>query len=153
MTQPMLDEAIEQQPGKANLLLIDDSSFVRKLFSVVFTDLGYAVDTATNGNEGIVRVRGGTYDVVVVDGQLGDMNGTEICQKIAQLPAERRPITIFYSGTMRPSQARQEALKGGADAYLVKDACNEGLVLKIRELLAERESRVSAERTANEVVC
>lgn len=127
----------EAAASRARLLLIDDSRFIRKLFTFVFADLGYDVDTAADGAEGIRMAAARRYDAVIVDGLLPDMDGREVCRKIHALEGAD-PVLILYTASQRHFQDRFTAVHDGIDLCMKKDASNGLLVDKVAELLAAR---------------
>lgn len=89
---------------------------------------GFRVDHFANGQEGLLAVQGGTYDFLVLDLNLPDLDGFTICRELRRDPATRRlPILIL---TARSSERdRVTGLELGADDYLNKP-------FSVRELLA-----------------
>ncbi len=125
---------------RLKLLVVDDSSFIRKLNKAIFEDLGFEVTTAEDGLEGVRLGLEGPFDVVVVDGVLPGLSGPEVCRKLAALPPERRPIIILQSLSMKGFAARSQALSAGADAYFEKEALGTTMVAWVRAALAARDS-------------
>ncbi len=126
--------------GKARwrMLVIDDSSFVRKLTKAVFEEIGFEVLTAADGAEGARLGLNELFDVVVVDGVLPGLNGPDVCRKLASQATELRPIIIFQSMTMTDYSSRQAALSAGANICLAKEALGNNLVDWVRQLLDAR---------------
>jgi len=59
------------------LLVIDDEANMRHMLSTVLKKADYAVDTASDGSEGLEMVQGGHYDFVLCDIKMPKMNGME----------------------------------------------------------------------------
>ena len=135
---------------RLKVLVVDDSSFIRKLNRAIFEDLGFEVTTAEDGLAGARLGLEGSFDVVVVDGVLPGLSGPEVCRKLSALPPERRPIIILQSLSMKGYTARTEALSAGADAYFEKEALGTSMVAWVREAVAAREvaAREAAARAA-----
>ncbi len=109
------------------MLVIDDSSFVRKLTKAVFEEIGFEVLTAADGTEGAQIGLEELFDVVVVDGVLPGLTGPDVCRKLAA-SADGRPIIVFQSMTMNDYSSRQAALSAGANLCLPKEALGNNLV-------------------------
>lgn len=122
---------------KARILLIDDSRFIRLLFTSIFEDLGYEVAAAADGPEGILMAADRPFDVVVVDGVLPTTDGREVCRHLASLPGEK-PILLLFTASKSHFQDRYMASQDGIDGYLQKDASGEALVARMEQLLAVR---------------
>jgi CheY-like chemotaxis protein len=120
------------------MLVIDDSSFVRKLTKAIFEEIGFEVLTAADGAEGARLGLNELFDVVVVDGVLPGLNGPDVCRKLAGQSPERRPIIIFQSMTMNDYPSRQAALSAGANLCLAKEALGNNLVDWVRQMLDAR---------------
>ncbi|MFN7989550.1 MAG: response regulator [Thermoanaerobaculia bacterium] len=129
---------------RLKVLVIDDSSFIRRLTRAIFEDLGFEVSTAEDGPEGARLGLEGPFDVVVVDGVLPGLSGPEVCRQLSSLPPERRPIIILQSISMKGYTARSQALSAGADAYFEKEALSTSMVAWVRETLTARELAASA---------
>lgn len=125
---------------RLRVLVVDDSSFIRKLNRAIFEDLGFEVTTAEDGLAGVQLGLEGSFDVVVVDGVLPGLSGPEVCRKLSSMPPERRPIIILQSISMKGFAARNQALSAGADAYFEKEALGTAMVAWVRAALAAREA-------------
>jgi CheY-like chemotaxis protein len=126
------------------MLVVDDSSFIRKLTKAVFEDLGFEVRTAADGVTGALLGLEEAFDVVVVDGVLPGISGPEVCRQLAAQPPERRPIIVFQSMTMKDFSSRQEALSAGADVCLPKEALGNNVVAWVRRLMDARQVTAAA---------
>ena len=58
---------------------------------------GHAVETATNGREGLQKFQAGWFDVVVTDWAMPEMSGLELASTITRL-APRKPVIIMLTG-------------------------------------------------------
>ena len=65
------------------MLLVDDSAFFRNMLAPVLKAAGYKVRTAVNAQEGLAALRSNhTFDVVLTDIEMPDMNGFEFAETI-----------------------------------------------------------------------
>jgi DNA-binding response OmpR family regulator len=63
-----------------NILVIDDERSIREGCRLSLSNKGHSVDTCPNGQAGLEAILQGTYDIVLLDLRLPDMDGMEILQ-------------------------------------------------------------------------
>jgi len=114
------------------ILLVEDEAPLRETLSARLKREGYAVDTASDGEEGIYLGREVPFDVAVIDLGLPKMSGMDLV-KLLRSEGKKFPILIL---TARSSwQDKVEGLKAGADDYLVKPFHVEELLARLNALL------------------
>ena len=114
------------------ILVVDDDVALLKLIARVLRDEGYAVDTASTGEEGLTLALVNEYDGIILDLQLGDRHGFEILQELRR--NGRRTPVLLYSGLADP-ETIVRGLDAGADDYVVKPISNEELRARVRTLV------------------
>jgi two-component system OmpR family response regulator len=114
------------------LLVVDDDRAILKLVARVLQDDGYAVDTASTGEEARTLALVNEYDGIVLDLQLGDRHGFEILQEVRR--SGRRTPVLLYSG-QADTDSIVRGLDAGADDYIVKPVSNEELKARVRTLI------------------
>jgi two-component system, OmpR family, response regulator PhoP len=114
------------------ILLVEDEAPLRETLAARLKREGYAVDTASDGEEAMFLGREVPFDVAIIDLGLPKMTGLELIQKLRGL-GQKYPILIL---TARSSwQDKVEGLKNGADDYLVKPFHVEELLARINALM------------------
>src|SRR5262245_45313437 len=63
---------------QVHILVVDDERNIRNNLGMVLEAEGYKVDTASNGDDALLRVKEGRYDIVFVDIQMPKMDGLEL---------------------------------------------------------------------------
>ena len=110
------------------ILLAEDNAINQKLALRILQRLGYSADLAVNGLEAIDALRRQTYDVVLMDIQMPEMDGLEATQVIRQeLPPDRQPRIIAVTANVM-KEDRDACLAAGMDDYLGKPFTVEELV-------------------------
>ncbi|HXC93526.1 MAG TPA: diguanylate cyclase [Geobacteraceae bacterium] len=99
------------------ILLVEDDAFFREIFSDLLREDGYAVDTASSGNEALFRLENSSYDLVVTDMVLQDISGLDVLARAKQLDSDTEVIVVTGYGNM---ESAIYALKNGARDYLIK---------------------------------
>jgi CheY-like chemotaxis protein len=120
-------------PGMAarhplRILLAEDNLVNQKLALRLLQQMGYRADLASNGIEAIESVARQTYDVVLMDVQMPEMDGLEAARRITGrwTPDDRPRIVAMTANAMQGD--REECLAAGMDDYLTKPIRVERLV-------------------------
>lgn len=115
----------------ARILIIEDDEAVLTFLRRGLTYDGYEVDTATDGQSGLMLARDTPPDLVVLDWMLPGLDGLEVCRRLRQ--GGRVPILML---TARETvNDRVQGLDAGADDYMVKPFKLDELLARIRALL------------------
>jgi DNA-binding response OmpR family regulator len=117
----------------AKILVIDDDSMMRELYEAILTRHEHGVILAENGAKGLASLDQNP-DLIVVDLQMGDLNGYEFMKQLRSLDAQGATPVIASSGLA----TGEFALRAGADRFLRKPFRSHELVAMVDELLAER---------------
>lgn len=114
------------------LLLIEDEEDLINTLSRGLRKVGYAVDTATDGRDGLDLFYMNEYDLIILDLNLPSMDGLEILSKIRE---DNQECKILILSARSSYGQRIEGLDRGADDYLVKPFDFGELNARIRNLL------------------
>jgi len=114
------------------VLVVEDEPKMRDLLHRGLKEHRYAVDVAATGVDGIWRVEEGTYDAMVLDVRLPDLDGFEVCRRIR---AAGRWLPVLMLTALDDVELRVRGLDVGADDYLVKPFHFDELVARLRALL------------------
>lgn len=102
-----------------NILVIDDSHFSREAISVALVKVGFAVNTAEDGKEGIRMATEKLFDVALVDFEMPGMQGPEVLRKLRALGA-KAPTLLIMLTSRTGAVDRLRAKFAGCDAYMTK---------------------------------
>ena len=102
------------------ILVADDNVINQKVAHLLLENMGYRADLAANGLEVLAALDRQSYDVVLMDVQMPELDGLETTGQIhAQLEPDRRPkIIAVTAGAMRGD--REKCLAAGMDDYVSK---------------------------------
>ena len=114
------------------ILLVEDEAPLRETLAARLKREGYAVDSASDGEEGIYMGREVPFDVGIIDLGLPKMSGMEL---IRLLRSEGKSFPILILTARTGWQDKVEGLKAGADDYLVKPFHVEELLARLNALL------------------
>jgi CheY-like chemotaxis protein len=117
--------------GRITILNVDDNEQHRYAISRVLRDAGFAVIEASSGMEALNRatVR---PNLIVLDVNLPDMVGFEVCKRLKANPITRDIPVIHVSASYGSEQAESEALAAGAEKFLVQPMDLNILVEEVR---------------------
>jgi two-component system chemotaxis response regulator CheY len=121
----------------ARILVIDDDPAVRRQVSTLLEPLGFAVEAAESGPEGLQRGVARPPDLVLLDAEMPGMDGYEICRALCRGAAlETLPVIMLTAST--ESALTGKAYQAGASACLCRPLRRESLVALVAALLASR---------------
>ncbi len=105
---------------RARILLVDDSRVNRKLMAAVLEADGYRVDEAGSGREALEGVRLLSYDLVLMDLQMADMDGVAATVAIRALGGRRGEVPIVAISGDVESDIADRCLAAGMNEHLAK---------------------------------
>lgn len=114
------------------ILVVEDEVNLAEALQRGLRAEGFAVDVATDGNEGLWLAREGTYDAIVLDIMLPGTNGYRIC---SALRAAEKWVPILVLTAKDGEFDEAEALDTGADDFLSKPFSFVVLLARLRALL------------------
>jgi CheY-like chemotaxis protein len=100
LSQPM--PATEAR--RAHILVIDDEPLVAALLADILGLEGYEVDTAKNGREGVEKIAARSYDVILSDLRMPELDGVGLYRELEQQHPHLLPRLAFVSGTTEPPE-------------------------------------------------
>jgi CheY-like chemotaxis protein len=120
LERPAAVEAQGSVREPLRILLAEDNPISQKVTQMMLARLGHRVDTVSNGLEAVDAVRRGTYDVVLMDVQMPDLDGLAATRRIrSEIPAGRQPTIVAVTAS---THVEDHAACGmaGMDAHIAK---------------------------------
>ncbi len=127
---------------KIRLLVVDDEEQFVETLAERLTLRDYDVTTSLSGEDGIEKVKGYNFDVVILDVLMPGVDGIEALREIKKIKPLTEVIMLTGHATV---ETGIEGMKLGAYDYLIKPCETEELVIKINrahERKAEHEERI-----------
>ncbi len=132
------------------ILNVNDDDANRYAVSRMLAREGFRVEEASDGTTALLMVMQGRHDLVVLDVDLPDVNGFEVCRRIKANPTTAAIPVLHISARYVRDADRSLGLISGADGYLIQPVEPLVLVASVRGLLrmrrAEDAARAGAER-------
>ena len=124
------------------ILLADDDKDFKEIISAKLLAEGFEIAEAANGAEAITKAKSLIPDLVVMDIQMPDVNGTEAVVDIKHTPETKDVKIVFFSSMNHPwpgaKDENPEMAKAlGAVTFLQKGQDLDSIVKKFKELVAE----------------
>jgi DNA-binding NtrC family response regulator len=127
------------------ILIVDDDELIRKFLLDFFVDLNYEVVTAENGEDALRKFVPQSFDIVISDLVMPDMNGIEL---LKELIAKDDKILFFLITGYPTLETAVEAIKNGAYDYIVKPFNLEDLKIKVERAVMTRQLKSSLQKVS-----
>jgi len=123
-----------QPTRKRSLLIADDSLTTRTLLRNIMISAGYDVETAVDGIDAWNKVQLRSFDCIMSDIEMPNMNGWEFCERLKR-DGRLADTPLVLITSLSKDEERRRGLDLGADAYIVKGLFNETQLLETVERL------------------
>ena len=102
-----------------NIMVVDDSSSLRLMVSVVLKGAGYAVVEATDGTDALGKLQGQDFCLFLTDINMPRMDGIELTRRIRAIPAYKFVPIVMLTTESHPEK-KLAGKAAGATAWIVK---------------------------------
>jgi two-component system alkaline phosphatase synthesis response regulator PhoP len=135
-----------------SILIIDDEEDIRDILKYNLEKDGFSVDVASNGEDGLKKIKTNIPDLLILDVMMPGMDGIEVCEMIRSTP-EFEHIIICLLTARNEDYSQIAGLDSGADDYVSKPVKPKVLISRINALL-RRKGKITAEQvpTGNLVI-
>jgi two-component system, chemotaxis family, chemotaxis protein CheY len=110
------------------ILVIDDANLVRRFYRDALERAGFEVDEALNGVEALEKMLSESFDMVIVDVNMPQMDGLTFLRTLRRQAAPISSVPALVISTEAGSQDAAAARSAGANFYLVKPVRQDALV-------------------------
>ena len=112
--------SVATAPSSLRILIAEDSAVNQKVVLGLIERLGYQADVVWNGREAVEALERNTYDVVLMDVQMPELDGLDATRRIcARWPEGIRPRIVAMTANAM-AEDRQACLAAGMDDYIAK---------------------------------
>ena len=126
------------------ILVVDDEPDLVAALARGLKREGYAVDTATSGEEALAKASWNPYDLVCLDLNMPDLDGLEVCDSLRTSSFQGITPRVLMLTARDTIEDRIQGLDVGADDYLVKPFSFEELAARVRSLLRRDSGRTGS---------
>ena len=113
------------------LLITEDEPALLHALATALREEGFAVDTASDGEDGLDKALNADYDAILLDVMLPRLDGFEVLKQLRK----KKPTPVLMLTARDRTSDRVRGLDGGADDYLVKPFDLDELLARIRALI------------------
>jgi len=121
------------------ILVVEDDVSIADNLRIILNREGYIVDIAANVEDGVSKVLGDEYDLLICDRRLGDGDGIEVV-KIAR--SNEMQVPALFLSAKNKNEDIVQGLDAGGDDYLPKPFDAKILLARVRALLRRRKKTV-----------
>ncbi|HSC23490.1 MAG TPA: response regulator [Casimicrobiaceae bacterium] len=132
---------------KPRILVVDDTPLNVKLLGDLLAVKGYAVTTASSGEDALARLAEELPDLVLLDVMMPGLSGYDVCRRVRANPATALlPVVMVTS--LDPQQERIHGIEAGADDFLSKPINQPELFARVQSLLRIKSLQDEVQRQA-----
>lgn len=104
------------------ILIVEDDFFIRDIYSKIFSQEGYDVSLAVDGEEAIKQIISNPrpFDMILLDIMLPKLTGLEVLKKLRQMAEPIKSTSVFILTNLGQQSVIEDAFKIGMDGYLIK---------------------------------
>ena len=128
----------------ARILIVEDEAKIARFVELELQHEGYEVDKASDGRSGEEMALGGSYDLILLDVLLPQLNGMEVLRRIRR----ESDVPVIMLTARDAVMDKVAGLDAGADDYITKPFAIEELLARIRVALKRREPAPEATAAA-----
>src|SRR5678810_1186523 len=122
--------------GKGCVLIIDDDAEIRESIQMLLVSEGLSVDTAENGEDGLLKIEENLYDFVLLDLMLPGKSGMDVYKDVRRVDPTLPVVIITAMGGVENAVT---AIKEGCYDFLTKPWDNDKLFVIIGNAIRQRQ--------------
>lgn len=130
------------------VLVVEDETDLLSVIARALRENGYAVDEASDGNDGLFKATTWPYDAVLLDIMLPGMNGWDFLRKLRK----KHPTPVLILSARDTVKDRVDGLDLGADDYLTKPFALNELLARLQALIRRAAGKAAPEIAIGDVV-
>ncbi len=131
------------------ILLVEDSEDLARVLAMHLKDLGFALDHASSGEEGLSMALSGDYTLLILDVMLGGIDGFEVLRRVRE---KNEDIAVMMLTSRSEEIDKIVGLNSGADDYMTKPFQVGELLARINALLRRAELGMKSDTSGGDPV-
>ena len=111
------------------ILVAEDDLFLRELYTDILSGEGYKVESASDGEEALQKMKAGGYDLVLLDIIMPKMDGLSVMRQVQTTPPQNPNKCVVFLTNLDKDEEIKTALKLG-NGYLIKSQITPGILVE-----------------------
>jgi CheY-like chemotaxis protein len=125
---------------KKRILIVEDDNFVAEVYLAKLSEMGYETVLAQNGEEGLVQLKKGKIDLILLDILMPIMNGIEMLEQVKK-NEEWKSIPVILLTNIGEKESIQKVREMGVKNYLIKSHFTPAEVIeKVESVFSENKT-------------
>lgn len=126
---------------KTRVLIVEDELSIQKILQFEMEAAGFAVEVASDGEEGLEKALASVYDVLILDVMMPKKDGFTVCRQLREAGSS---VHIILLSARDAEFDRVLGLDTGADDYMVKPFSAKEVVSKVKAVMRRKETSAQA---------
>jgi len=106
------------------VLVVDDDQYIRDVYRELLEGEKYQVETAVDGQEGLLKAQEGGFDLILLDVMMPKIDGLGVLKALQKNPPKRENKAIILLTNLAYDKVMDRAMRNGAKSYLIKSEMN-----------------------------
>jgi len=119
---------------KGRILCVDDDNDTSEMITLLLGLEGYEVAVANSVREGLTRATTAEFDLILLDWTFRDGSGLDLCKRIREAG---KSVPILFCSGMALNSTAKEAVRAGAQGFLVKPVDPNDLVQNLHRIIGD----------------
>ena len=121
----------------AKILVVDDSEIIRNQLNEILAGGGHEAVEAADGAEGLAKTKEDTFDLIITDYNMPELNGVEMTKAIREVPGYA-DVNVLMLTTEAGVDLKKKGKEVGIRAWIVKPPKGELILKAIDKLLSKK---------------
>jgi DNA-binding response OmpR family regulator len=102
------------------ILLVEDDPFLLDIYTTKLNDYGFSVETASDGREGLKKLKEKKFELLILDIVLPNVDGWEVLKEISKDEELKKDLKIFILSNLGQKEEVERGFKMGIVKYFIK---------------------------------
>jgi len=139
---------LHKYSNNLNVLYVEDDQDLREETTTLFKMLFKNIDTAEDGQVGLDKYNQNTYDLVITDVNMPNMNGIDMCKNIKEVNPEQK---ISVVSAHDESNILMDLIRAGADGFILKPMHMDDLIIALYPVCRDAYAQIVNEELVHEL--